>query len=97
VTAGTSPNTTIDSVVIQDFKAENIYSGGSAIAGMVIRNSTLTNYNGNGISMLAADLQVLNNTISSGSNAAVGNQAVSTGKAALVRQLYRGNTTLMAL
>ena len=85
-------NITINSVIIQDFKAENIYSGGSVITGMVISNSTLTNYNGNGISMLAADLQVLNNTISNGSNAAVENSTVSAGGAALVRQLYQGNT-----
>src|SRR5580704_5713941 len=84
-------NITINSVVIQDFKAENIYSGGSPITGMVIENSTLTNFNGNGISMLAADLQVLNNTISNGSNAAVENSTVSTGSQALVRQLYQGN------
>ena len=44
-------NITIDSVVIQDFKAENIYSGGSPITGMIIENSTLKNFNGNGISM----------------------------------------------
>ena len=85
-------NITIDSVIIQDFKAENIYSGGSPITGMVIENSTLTNFNGNGISMLAADLQVLNNTISNGSNAAVENSTVSKGAAALIRQLYQGNT-----
>ncbi len=85
-------NITINSVVIQDFKAENIYSGGSPITGMVIENSTLTNFNGNGISMLAADLQVLNNTISNGSNAAVENSTVSKGAAALIRQLYQGNT-----
>ena len=83
---------TIHSVIIQDFKAENIYSGGSVITGMVISNSTLTNYNGNGISMLAADLQVLNNTISNGSNAAVENSTVGSGSAALIRQLYQGNT-----
>ena len=85
-------NITIDSVVIQDFKAENIYSGGSPITGMAIKNSTITNFNGNGISMLAADLQVLNNTISNGSNAAVENSTVSAGSSALVRQLYQGNT-----
>ena len=85
-------NITIDSVILQDFKAENIYSGGSPITGMVIKNSTITNFNGNGISMLAADLQVLNNTISNGSNAAVENSSVSTGAAALIRQLYQGNT-----
>ena len=85
-------NITIDSVIIQDFKAENIYSGGSAITGMVIENSTLINYNGNGISMLASSLQVLNNTISNGSNAAVENSTVSGGSAALISQLYQGNT-----
>ena len=85
-------NITIDSVVTQDFKAENIYSGGSPITGMVIKNSTITNFNGNGISMLAADLQVLGNTISNGSNAAVENSTVSAGSSALVRQLYQGNT-----
>jgi hypothetical protein len=85
-------NITIDSVVIQDFKAENIYSGGSTITGMMIEKSTMTNFNGNGISLLAADLQVLNNTISNGSNAAVENSTVSMGSQALVRQLYQGNT-----
>ncbi len=81
-----------NSIVIQDFKAENIYSGGSVVTGMIIRNSTITNFNGNGISMLAADLQVLNNTISNGSNAAVENSTVSMGGQALVRQIYQGNT-----
>jgi hypothetical protein len=85
-------NITIDSVIIQDFKAENIYAGGTPISGMVIKNSTLTNFNGNGISMLASDLQVLNNTISNGSNAAVENSTVSMGSGALVRQIYQGNT-----
>jgi hypothetical protein len=85
-------NITIDSVIIQDFKAENIYSGGSVVTGMVIENSTLTNFNGDGISMLAADLQVLYCTIINGSNAAVENSTVSAGGGALVRQLYQGNT-----
>jgi hypothetical protein len=85
-------NITVNSVITQDFKAENIYSGGSVVTGMVIVNSTLTNFNGNGISMLAADLQVLNCTISNGSNAAVENSTVSAGGAALIRQLYQGNT-----
>ncbi len=85
-------NITIDSVITQDFKAENIYSGGSVVTGMIIENSTLTNFNGDGISMLAADLQVLNCTISNGSNAAVENSTESAGGAALVRQLYQGNT-----
>jgi len=85
-------NITIDSVIIQDFKAENIFSGGSALTGMVIENCTMQNFNGNGISMLAADLQVLNNTITSGSNAAVENSSESSGAAALIRQLYQGNT-----
>src|ERR1017187_2158914 len=62
-------NILVDSVYIQDFKGENIFSGGSAVTGTVIQNSTMTNFNGDGISMLAADLQVLNNTISNGSNA----------------------------
>ena len=88
----TFSNITINSTVIQDFKAENIYSGGSVITGMVISNSTLENYNGDGISMEAADLQVLNNTISNGSNAAVEDSTVSAGAGALVRQLYQGNT-----
>jgi hypothetical protein len=56
--------------------------GGSALTGVVIKNSTLKNFNGNGISMLAADLQVLNNTITNGANAAVEN---STSKAAFRR------------
>jgi len=85
-------NITINSVVIQDFKGENIYSGGGVLTGIVISNSTLTNFNGDGISMLAADLQVLNNTISNGSNAAVENSSVGATGAALVRQLYQGNT-----
>jgi len=88
---GSFSNITIDSLILQDFKAENIYSGGSAVTGTVIKNSTVTNFNGNGISMLAADLQVLNNTISNGSNAAVENSTVSSGNAALVRQVYQGN------
>jgi hypothetical protein len=85
-------NITINSVVIQDFKGENIYSGGSAITGMIIENCTLKNFNGDGISMLAADLQVLNNTITNGSNAAVENSTESVGPTALIRQLYQGNT-----
>ena len=85
-------NIVINSVIIQDFKAENIYSGGSVVTGMVIENSTMTNFNGNGISMLAASLQALNNTISNGSNAAVENSTVSMGSQALVSQLYQGNT-----
>jgi hypothetical protein len=85
-------NITIDSVYIQDFKGENIYSGGSVMTGIVIRNSTMTNYNGDGISMLAADLQVLNNTITNGSNAGIENSSMSGTSAALVRQLYEGNT-----
>ena len=85
-------NITIDSVIIQDYKAENIYSGGSVVTGMVIENSTLTNFNGDGISILAACLQVLNNTISNGSNAAVEDSTASSGGAALVGQLYQGNT-----
>ena len=85
-------NITIDSVYIQDFKGENIYSGGSVMTGIVIRNSTMTNFNGDGISMLAADLQVLNNTITNGSNAGIENSSKSTTSAALVRQLYQGNT-----
>jgi hypothetical protein len=88
----TFSNVLIDSVYIQDFKGENIYSGGSAITGMVIQNSTLTNFNGDGISILAADLQVINNTITNGSNAGIENATISTGNAALVRQLYQGNT-----
>ena len=88
----TFSNITINSLVIQDFKGENIYSGGSTISGMVIENSTITNFNGDGLSILAADLQVLNNTLSNGSNAAVENATASTGSKALVRQLYQGNT-----
>jgi hypothetical protein len=89
---GSFSNISIDSVVIQDFKGENIFSGGSALTGVVIQNSTLTNFNGDGISMLAADLQVLNNTISNGSNAGIENSTVSSSKAALVSQVYRSNS-----
>ncbi len=85
-------NILVDSVIIQDFKGENIYSGGSILTGIVISNSTLTNFNGDGISMLAADLQVLNNTITNGSNAGVENATMSATSAALVRQLYQSNT-----
>ena len=85
-------NIVIDTVSIQDFKGENIYSGGGAMTGIVIRNSTMTNFNGDGISMLAADLQVLNNTITNGSNAGIENSSVAGTNAALVRQLYQGNT-----
>jgi hypothetical protein len=85
-------NITINSIIVQDFKGENIFSGGSVVTGMVIENSTLTNFNGDGISVQAAGLQVLNNTISNGSNAAVENSTVSTGAGALVQQLYQGNT-----
>jgi hypothetical protein len=85
-------NITINSVYVQDFKGENIYSGGSTVTGMLIQNSTLTNFNGDGISMLAADLQVLNNTISNGSNAGVENSTRSVTSAALVRQIYQSNT-----
>jgi parallel beta helix pectate lyase-like protein len=85
-------NITINSVVIQDFKAENIFSGGSPLTGMVIENCTMKNFNGNGISMLAADLQVLNNTITNGSNAAVENSTEGVGATALIRQLYQNNT-----
>jgi Concanavalin A-like lectin/glucanases superfamily/Domain of unknown function (DUF2341) len=90
---GTFTNVTIDSIAIQDFKGENIFSGGSIVTGMVISNSSMTNFNGDGISMLAADLQVINNTISNGSNAAVENSTMgSWPQAALVRQLYQNNT-----
>jgi len=85
-------NITIDSVIIQDFKGENIFSGGSTLKGIVIKNSTLTNFNGDGISMLAADLQVLNNTITNGSNAGIENSTVSSAGAALIRQLYESNS-----
>jgi hypothetical protein len=85
-------NITINSVVIQDFKGENIYSGGSTLTGIIIENSTLTNFNGDGISMLAADLQVLNNHISNGSNSGVENSTRSVTSAALVRQIYDSNT-----
>ena len=85
-------NITINSVIIQDFKGENIFSGGSCVTGMMIENSTLTNFNSDGISIQAAGLQVLNNTISNGSNAAVENATVSTGAGALVQQVYQGNT-----
>ncbi len=88
---GTFSNITIDSLTLQDFKAENIFSGGSPVTGMVIKNSTITNFNGDGISMLAADLQVVNNAISNGSNAAIENSTVSSGASALVQQLYRDN------
>ena len=87
----TFSNITIDSVVIQDFKGENIYSGGSTVTGMMIQNSTLTNFNGNGISMLAADLKVLNNTISNGSNAGIENSTASSGGKMLQQQTYQGN------
>ncbi|MDP8990037.1 MAG: DUF2341 domain-containing protein [Acidobacteriota bacterium] len=87
-----STNITIDSVIIQDFKGENIYSGGSIMTGIVIKNSTMTNFNGDGISMLAADLQVINNVISNGSNAGIENSTVGAGGAALVHQLYQSNT-----
>lgn len=85
-------NITIESTFIQNFKGENIFSGGSTLTGMVISNCTITNYNSDGISMLAADLQVINNTISNGSNAAVENSTVGGGNAALRRQLYQNNT-----
>ena len=85
-------NITINSIIIQDFKADNIYNGGSVLTGMVIENCTMKNFNGNGISMLAADLQVLNNTITNGSNAAVEDSTEGAGAAALVRQLYQNNT-----
>ncbi len=85
-------NITINSVIIEGFKGENIYSGGSVLTGMVIENCTITNFDSDGISMLAADLQVLNNTISNGSNTGVENSTVSSGGSALVRQLYQGNT-----
>jgi len=85
-------NITIDSVVIQDFKGENIFSGGSVLTGMVISNSTLMNFNGDGISMLAAGLQVINNTISNGSNAGIENSTMGATPSALVLQLYQGNS-----
>ena len=85
-------NIVVDTVSIQDFKGENIYSGGGAMTGIIIRNCTMTNFNGDGISMLAADLQVLNNTISNGSNAGIEDSTVSSTSAALIRQLYQGNT-----
>ena len=85
-------NIRIDSVYIQDFKGENVFSGGSAVSGMVIQNSTMTNFNGDGISVLAADLQVLNNLISNGSNAGVENATKGSGSGALVRQVYSFNT-----
>ena len=64
-------NIRIDSVAIEDFKGENIYSGGSVVTGMVISNCRMSNFNGDGISVLAADLQVLHNSISDGSNAGI--------------------------
>jgi len=82
----------IDSVYIQDFKGENIFSGGSAVSGMVIQNSTMTNFNGDGISVLAADLQVLNNVMSNGSNAGVEDATKGSGSGSLVRQVYSSNT-----
>ena len=85
-------NIVINNVYLQDFKGENIYSGGSVMTGIVISNSTMKNFNGDGISMLAADLQVLNNNISNGSNAGIENSTVANTSAALVRQLYQGNT-----
>jgi len=85
-------NIRVDSVYIQDFKGENIFSGGSAVSGMVIQNSTMTNFNGDGISLLAADLEVLNNVISNGSNAGVENATKGSGSGALVRQIYSYNT-----
>lgn len=85
-------NITIQSLVIEGFKGENIYSGGSVITGMVISGSTLTNFNSDGISILANDLQVVNNTISNGSNSAVENASMGAGPLALIRQLYQGNT-----
>ena len=88
----TFSNILIDSVYIQDFKGENIFSGGDAVTGMVIQNSALTNFNGDGISILAADLQVLNNTITNGSNAGIEDSTTAEGSKALVRQLYQGNT-----
>lgn len=90
--SGTFSNILVDSVYIQDFKGENIFSGGSAVTGTVIQNSTMTNFNGDGISMLAADLQVLNNTISNGSNAGIENATKGAGSGALRRQVYASNT-----
>jgi len=90
--AGTFSNILVDSVSIQDFKGENIFSGGSAVTETVIQNSTMTNFNGDGISMLAADLQVLHNTITNGSNAGVENATKGAGSGALRRQVYASNT-----
>jgi hypothetical protein len=88
----TFSNIQIQSVTIQDFKGENIFSGGSAVTGMVVQDSTMTNFNGDGISVLAADLQVINNTMSNGSNAGVENATKGSGSGALLRQTYIGNT-----
>ncbi|MGD0777611.1 MAG: DUF2341 domain-containing protein, partial [Candidatus Solibacter sp.] len=88
----TFTNITINSVYTQDFKGENIFSGGSIVTGMVISNSTMTNFNGNGIAVQAVDLQVLNNVISNGSNAGIENASQGGGAGALVRQLYQSNT-----
>src|ERR1039457_3612424 len=85
-------NITIDSLYTQDFKGENIFSGGSIVKGMVISNSTMTNFNGNGIAVQAVDLQVLNNVISNGSNAGIEDASQGGGAGALVRQLYQSNT-----
>src|SRR5579862_1923752 len=89
---GTFSNIRIDTVSIQDFKGENIFSGGSTVTGAVIQNSSMTNFNGDGISMLAADLMVLNNTMSNGSNAGVENATMGSGSGALRRQIYIGNS-----
>ena len=88
---GAFANIMIDSVSIQDFKGENIFSGGSAVTGMVIQNSNMTNFNGDGISVLAASLQVLNCSITNGSNAGIENAAQGSGAPALISQVYQGN------
>ena len=84
-------NIIIDSIAIQDFKSENIFSAGSAVTGMVISNSSISNFNGDGISVLAKDLQVLNNTITNGSNAGIENAVFGGTDRSLIRQLYQSN------
>src|SRR5579862_584907 len=89
---GTFSNITIDSISIQDFKGENIFSGGSVVNGLVISNSSITNFNGDAISVLAASLQVLNTTMTNGSNAGVEDAVYGGTSKALVAHLFQSNT-----
>ncbi len=80
-------NLAITNNVFQDFKGENIWGGGIGVSTLLIQGNTIKNFNGDGISVSANSLEVLNNTISSGFT------AVENGifQANLIKQIFQGN------